>query len=226
MRKDEDKIVSILNKTTDVNLDNLYHNTLARVREEGHINDKAPSSFKRGLRTSLLAVMAVVFFSIPFVAVMISITGTKNASFKDDTGEGLLEPGSDHFQTSESINSIYGHFITENVAFDETYLYIENITKTDMEKIFKEFNIEAAVVEDINTYSLVIGKIKGSEKLAYTNGYECIVLDNNSDYKVYDIYLNLKSQAKKEIENISLYIEGDNLVYYYSDGSKVYKYTK
>lgn len=230
MKKEEDKIINILNETTDVNLDKVYHNTLAKIREDSRVYEKSPIKLKRGLKISFLALIAVFFFCIPFIAVMISTTGfKKDYSMKDEekeqTGDSSYNAISNE-SMSNIKNSIYSHYILENVDFDITYLYVNNLSKAELERLFQEYNITTNLIEDINTYTVVIGKQDGIEKIAYTNGYEYVVLESKATYLVYDIYINIQSQAKSDIESISLYLENDHIVYYYNNQDIVYKYTK
>ena len=224
-RKKEDKIIEMLNENVDIDLNENYHNTLAKIRESSHTYEEKPFKYRKGLSIGLLALTLIIFFSLPIL--LVSTMGTKKSSPRD----GEFNSDDKELQYMDSIesassNTIYGKYIEDSTSFDITYLYVNELSKIDMEIIFEEYGIVEDIIEEINTYTIIIGKVDGVEKLAYTNGNECIDLNINCAYSIYDIYLNLKEQANSDIKNISLYIDNGDIVYYYSDGVNVYKYMK
>lgn len=222
--KKEDKIIAMLNTSVDVNLDENYHNTLAKIRERSNVYARTPFKLKKGLSTSLVVVILIVCFSLSII--FFSTMGVKkSASTGDDFYPNDKAQDMDHLESASS-NTIYGKYIEDSIDFDITYLYVNGLNKVDVEVLFKEYNIKDEPIEEINTYTIIIGKVDGIEKLAYTNGNECKSINLNNTYSIYDIYLNIKAQANKDIKNISLYIESGDIVYYYSDGINVYKYIK
>lgn len=222
--KKEDKIIAMLNTSVDVNLDENYHNTLAKIRESSNVYTRTPFKLKKGLSTSLVVVILIVCFSLP-VIFFSTMGAKKSASRGDDFYHNDEAQYMDHLESASS-NTIYGKYIEDSIDFDITYLYVNGLSKVDVEVLFKEYNIKDEPIEEINTYTIIIGKVDGIEKLAYTNGNECKSINLNNTYSIYDIYLNIKAQANKDIKNISLYIESGDIAYYYSDGINVYKYIK
>ena len=60
-RKKEDKIIKMLNENVDIDLNENYHNTLAKIRESNHTYEEKPFRYRKGLSIGLLALTLIIF---------------------------------------------------------------------------------------------------------------------------------------------------------------------
>ena len=80
-RKKEDKIIEMLNENVDIDLNENYHNTLAKIRESSHTYEENPFRYRKGFSIGLLVLTLIIFFSLPIL--LVSTMGAKKSGARD-----------------------------------------------------------------------------------------------------------------------------------------------
>ena len=113
--------------------------------------------------------------------------------------------------------------IIEESNFSTYYVKGDYLSKQDMEVLFSKYQIDSEILEEVNSYSLVIGKKNDKEYLVYTNGILEKEEEISASYSIYDIYKKISARASDNISFVNLKISDGKIVYYtYKDG-KLYE---
>ena len=216
----EDKIIELLNENVDASIDlnEKYHLIRSKINYDMNQKPIKKNNWIKALALSL-SVIVIVLIAIP---VVFNTFGAKKAfaPSKDALNKGESENSSEYYDEESGAvpqDNAYLYFIetVTSVQFDKVYVRMGNIENKDtLEAIFNKLNIDQEVLEEYNSYALVLGKKMDKEVLSYTNGNKVTDIKLNLDYKIEDIYNQLQAQTNNTMEAMYIRVENNQLVYY------------
>lgn len=216
----EDKIIELLNENVDASIDlkENYHMIKSKINYDMNQKPIKKNNWIKALALSL-SVIVIVLIAIP---VVFNTFGAKKAfaPSKDTFNKDESANSSEHYDDESGAvpqDNAYLYFIetVTSVQFEKVYVRMGNIENKDtLEAIFNKLNIDQEVLEEYNSYALVLGKKMDKEVLSYTNGNKVTDIKLNLDYKIEDIYNQLQAQTNNTMEAMYIRVENNQLVYY------------
>lgn len=215
IKKDEDKIISILNDKVDVDIDlkSNFNNIRSKARDNiSYKNDNLKKAFKPRfalVSTSVILVLALIFVGIPLI-----VTSFGAMKKSDAAAEG------DYYSENPSGWDNKTHEIeqgsSKSDAIEFRYLYVDGMSSSDLKILLNKLMISADV-EDGKTYKVYSTKGIASEFLTISTDSKEETYQINADYKIEDIYNQITGGNTST--SISVYVDGDNIVFY-ANGDK------
>lgn len=216
IKKDEDKIISILNDKVDVDIDLKSNFNNIRIIARDSIlysGDNVKKAFKPKFAlvfTSVILVLALVIVGIPLVVT--SFGGMRKSDAAPEKDYNYSEnPGGWDNKTHEIEQGQSGSDV-----MDFRYLNVDEMSASDLKILLNKLMINADV-EDDKTYNVYSTKGISSEFLTISTDSKEETYQINADYKIEDIY-NQITGGNTSI-SISVYVDGDNIVFY-ANGDK------
>ena len=216
IKKDEDKIISILNDKVDVDIDlkSNFNNIRIIARDSvSYKNDNVKKAFKPKFAlvfTSVIIVLALVIVGIPLVVT--SFGGMKKSDAAPEKDYNYSEnPGGWDNKTHEIEQGQSGSDV-----MDFRYLNVDEMSASDLKILLNKLMISADV-EDDKTYKVYSTKGINSEFLTISTDSKEETYQINADYKIEDIYNQIT--CGNTSTSISVYVDGDNIVFY-ANGDK------
>ena len=160
--------------------------------------------------TSVIIVFALVIVGIPLVVT--SFGGMKKSDAAPEKDYNYSEnPGGWDNKTHEIEQGDTG-----SSAIEFRYLYVDEMSASDLKILLNKLMISADI-EDGKTYKVYSTKGINSEFLTISTNSKEETYQINADYKIEDIY-NQITGGNTSI-SISVYVDGDNIVFY-TNGDK------
>ena len=215
IKKDEDKIISILNDKVDVDIDlkSNFNNIRSKARDNiSYKNDSLKKAFKPRFAlvfTSVILVLALIFVGIPLI-----VTSFGAMKKSDAAAEG------DYYSENPSGWDNKTHEIEQGSSnsdvIDFRYLNVDGMSASDLKILLNKLMISADV-EDGKTYKVYSTKGIDSEFLTISTDSKEETYQINANYKIEDIYNQITGGNTST--SISVYVDGDNIVFY-ANGDK------
>ena len=146
---------------------------------------------------------------------------SKKAFEKGDSGSNFKDMAPEDTMDS----SLYtDRIIGEDKYSISWYAKGEYLSKQDLDVLFTKYHIDSEILEEVNSYTLIIGRGKNDNKeyLEYTNGVLVKAEEIKAGYSIYDIYLNINSKTNSNINFISIAVYNNDIVYYSYEDGKLY----
>lgn len=216
IKKDEDKIISILNDKVDVDIDlkSNFNNIRSKARDNiSYKNDSLKKAFKPRFAlvfTSVILVLALIFVGIPLVVTSFGAMRKSDAAPEKDYNYSENPAGWDN-KTHEIEQGS-----SKSDVIDFRYLNVDGMSASDLKILLNKLMISADV-EDGKTYKVYSTKGIASEFLTISTDSKEETYQINADYKIEDIYNQITGGNTSA--SISVYVDGDNIVFY-ANGDK------
>ncbi len=216
IKKDEDKIISILNDKVDVDIDlkSNFNNIRSKARDSiSYKNNNVKKAFKPRFAlvfTSVILVLALVIVGIPLLVT--SFGGMKKSDAAPEKDYNYSENPGGWDNKAHEIE----HGSSKGDVIEFRYLYVDEMSASDLKILLDKLMISADV-EDGKTYKVYSTKGINSEYLTISTDSKEETYQINADFKIEDIYNQITGGNTDT--SISVYVDGDNIVFY-ANGDK------